>query len=77
MEIEDRIVDFELNGLSLSSFFCYGEDIKRVAAKDVRRAAGKYLSGERNVIMILGRRSVIEAQLRALKGKLNFASAKD
>jgi zinc protease len=76
-EIENRIVDFELNGLSLSSFFSYGEDIKRVAAKDVGQASAKYLSAEGNVIMILGRRSEIESQLHSLKGKLNFASSKD
>jgi zinc protease len=76
-DIENRMVDFELNGLSLSSFFSYGEDIKKVAAKDVRRAAGKYLLPEGNVIVILGRRSEIETQLHPLKGKLNFVSAKD
>ena len=76
-DIENRLLDFELNGLPLSSFFSYGEDIKRVSVADVRRAAAKYLSPEGNVIMILGRRSEIESQLRSLKGKLNFVSAKD
>jgi zinc protease len=76
-DIENRLLDFELNGLSLSSFFSYGEDIKKVVAKDVRRAAAKYLSPEGNVIMIMGRRSEIEPQMHSLKGKLNFVSAKD
>jgi hypothetical protein len=45
-----------------------------VAARDVRQAAGKYHSPERNVIIMLGQRSEVEAQLQSLNGKPNFVS---
>ena len=71
-DIENRLLELELNGLSVDSLFSQRDIIKKLAAEDIQQVAKRFLRPEGNVIVVLGRRSDIEAQLQSLAGELAF-----